>query len=316
MDPGCPTAPWSAVTSAQANAALAGVLAGFMFGGIVLLLGQRPTPRRLQAMSLMLAAFVVLGLDAYLFGLVTGETAALCRRQWTEAMIAAGLLGVGVVAIMCALGLLLNSYIGPEERTPAAAPGAQAEPAGEPDLAGLDEPAELLRLLTRGLMYGVVLLVVFLLTVTAEDYLNAVFSFHPPRWLADLVYGYALLPAAGLAVTYRAKHPARDPGRGRAGAGSQPGRAAITGRLLTVATITAAAYAVLGTILASLAASFPAGDWNPMRTWVAAGITAVSLLAPVPIFVAMASAVPSMLTDRGPQAGTRQASSNAVDQAE
>ena len=162
MGAGCPTTPWSAVASAQANAALAGVLAGFMFGGIVLLLGQRSTSRRLQAMSLMLAAFVVLGLDAYLFGLVTGETAALCRRQWTEAMIAAGLLGVGVVAIVCGLGLLLNSYISVEELTIAAGHGDSG------DHTSLDEPARLLRLLTRGLMYGVVVLVVFLLTGLPE----------------------------------------------------------------------------------------------------------------------------------------------------
>jgi hypothetical protein len=108
-----------------------------------------------------------------------------------------------------------------------------------------------------------------------------VFSIHPPRWLADPVYGYGALPAIGLAGAALAR---RALGkfmrskfmRGRLGAGSQPGQSAVYGRLLAVAAITATAYAVLGTILASLAASFPAGDWTPMRTWVAVGVTAVS----------------------------------------
>lgn len=53
-------------------------------------------PSCVQALSLLFAAFVVLGLDAYLFGLVTGDAGQLTRRRaWTEAMYAAGLLGVG-----------------------------------------------------------------------------------------------------------------------------------------------------------------------------------------------------------------------------
>jgi hypothetical protein len=296
-----------------------------MFGGIVLLLGQRPTSRRLQAMSLMLAAFVVLGLDAYLFGLVTGETAALCRRQWTEAMIAAGLLGVGAVAIICGLGLLLNSYICEERIAPAAGPArqpAQETGAGRPQEPGraaeldtrdgpadghgpadLDEPARLLQLLTSLLVCGVVFIVVFLETVTAEDYLNAVFNLHPPRWLADPVYGYGTLVLVGLVGGYLFKRRSPTIRNRPSDAGTRDGRATAPGKLLTVATVTAAAYAVLGTMLASLAASFPVIDWNPMRTWVAVGITAVSLLVPVPIFVAMANAVLWELTDHGPAGG-------------
>lgn len=52
MTVGCPLSGWSAVTSAQANTALAAVLAGFMLNGIVLLLSNgsvcrnRPASRR------------------------------------------------------------------------------------------------------------------------------------------------------------------------------------------------------------------------------------------------------------------------------
>jgi hypothetical protein len=270
MSIGCATGGWSAVTSSPANSALAGVLAGFMFGGIVLLLGQSATRQRLQAMSLLFSAFVVLGLDSYLFGLVTGDTSA-CRREWTEAMMGAGLLGVGAVAIVSALGLLLTSYI--------AEPATAASQDHAADLATSPE-AKLLRVLTSVLLYGAVAVVVFILTVVAEDYLNAVFNTHPPRWLADPVYAYAALPLAGL-LGLRVLRRWRKPGT------------SASGTLLAVATITGGGYAVLGVVLASLAASFPVHDWFPIPTWVAIATTVIGLLVPVPIFVALVATVPT-----------------------
>jgi hypothetical protein len=72
----CSPTVWSAVSSALANATLAGVLAGFMLNGIVMLLGGKSvrSPGYVQAACLLFAAFVALGLDSYLFGLVTGDT--------------------------------------------------------------------------------------------------------------------------------------------------------------------------------------------------------------------------------------------------
>ena len=64
---GCGSAGWSAVSSAGANSALAGVLAGFMLNGIVVLLSRTITDiGKVRALGLLLAAFVALGLDSYL----------------------------------------------------------------------------------------------------------------------------------------------------------------------------------------------------------------------------------------------------------
>ena len=94
---GCSNAGWSAVSSAGPMSALAGVLAGFMLNGIVVLLSQTMKDiGKVRALGLLLAAFVALGLDSYLFALVTGDSS--CHRAWTEAMLAAGLLGIGTVA--------------------------------------------------------------------------------------------------------------------------------------------------------------------------------------------------------------------------
>ena len=107
---GCGSAGWSAVSSAGANSALAGVLAGFMLNGIVVLLSRTITDiGKVRALGLLLAAFVALGLDSYLFGLVTGDKS--CHRAWTEAMLAAGLLAVGTVAIIAGFGLLVAEYV-------------------------------------------------------------------------------------------------------------------------------------------------------------------------------------------------------------
>jgi hypothetical protein len=78
---GCEVDGWSAVSSATANAALAGVLAGFMLNGVAVLLGRTEKgPRFIQALTLLFAAFVALGLDAYLWGLVTPVGACHGRR--------------------------------------------------------------------------------------------------------------------------------------------------------------------------------------------------------------------------------------------
>ena len=111
----CASTGWSAVSSALANATLAGLLAGFMLNGIVVLLSRQPEPGQrvgyFQSASLLFAAFVTLGLDSFLFGLITGDTATVaCRRAWTEAMFAAGLLGVGTVAVVVSIVFLLGVF--------------------------------------------------------------------------------------------------------------------------------------------------------------------------------------------------------------
>jgi hypothetical protein len=82
-----------------------------MINGIVLVLGKKPEeikPGYVQGASLLFVAFFALGLDAFLFGLVTGDSA--CRRAWTEAMFAAGLLGIGTAAIIGGFIYLFTFY--------------------------------------------------------------------------------------------------------------------------------------------------------------------------------------------------------------
>jgi hypothetical protein len=174
---GCSDAGWSAVTSAGANTALAGVLAGFMLNGIVVMLSsQMRDIGKVRALSLLFAAFVALGLDSYLFGMVSGDSS--CQRAWTEAMLAAGLLGVGAVAIISGFGLLVAEYVTTAD----------------------SEPTALLTTLFNWLRAGTALVVLGLLNMTSWNYLSAVLGSHVPGYAKDLLWSYLGIGAAALVI--------------------------------------------------------------------------------------------------------------------
>jgi hypothetical protein len=199
----CASTGWSAVSSALANATVAGLLAGFMLNGIVVLLSRQPDRAQrigyVQAASLLFGAFVTLGLDSFLFGLVTGDTSQVaCRRAWSEAMVAAGLLGLGTVTVVVSIVFLLGVFFEPTVRTAVAGAhegpggGAQAGEPGPPD-DGRDEDSvwksnNLLNALCSLLRPAVALLVVGLLVMTAVSYLFALFRGHAPAWMYYLVW--------------------------------------------------------------------------------------------------------------------------------
>ena len=121
MTPPCPGSSWDTVTAATAMAQLAGVIGGFVFAGIVVLLSQ-PRPEtdqtaqqagsdRLRALIPFIATFIAMGLNAYVFGLISGEAGDACRRVWTATVIASGMLAIGTVATICGLVLLVRAYL-------------------------------------------------------------------------------------------------------------------------------------------------------------------------------------------------------------
>jgi hypothetical protein len=174
---GCSNAGWSAVSSAGPMSALAGVLAGFMLNGIVVLLSQTMKDiGKVRALGLLLAAFVALGLDSYLFALVTGDSS--CHRAWTEAMLAAGLLGIGTVAIIAGFGLLVAEYVEKKD----------------------SESIDMLTTLFNVLRVGVALVVLGLLFMTSWNYLYAVLGSHVPGYAKDLLLVYFGIGVLGLVV--------------------------------------------------------------------------------------------------------------------
>ncbi len=128
-DPACSTHGWSILNSAPTNSTLAGVLAGFAFTAAVMYVGRagpvidesRTDPRTaarrtaasgmqdVQTISLFTAAFIILGLDSFVWSMVAGSRPLItateplepCGRVWSQAIIAAGMLGLGAIAMVC-----------------------------------------------------------------------------------------------------------------------------------------------------------------------------------------------------------------------
>ena len=115
---------WSILASAQANSNFAGILAGFLFFGLIYLLGK--DEKRGEIVSLFTASFIVLAFAGYLFSRVSGfsapsdpgpATVSFCKGVWMEGMIAYAMLVVGTATMIVGLGYVLVSYDPKSDRT-------------------------------------------------------------------------------------------------------------------------------------------------------------------------------------------------------
>jgi hypothetical protein len=286
---GCSVGVWSAVASASANATLAAVLAGFMINGIILLLGNTTVMKAeyVQTLALMFAAFVALGLDAFLFGIVTGENTNVlhgvtCRRAWTEAMFAAGLLGIGAVAIVVAFVILFSAYFSDAEYK-----GSRWE-----WVASL----EMLEVFSRLIRGGVAVGVIAFLYLTARSYLLAIFNDHVPVIGTVFLYGYVIVAAVVvLGMTAFSLKPGSDNPISKF-LSVNTKREFI--RWLRIAIWSAIIYTVISALLAAGAASISARFWNPAYPAVRVifGITVAwaSIVSLLPLLLLLIRTVPGL----------------------
>jgi hypothetical protein len=292
MGVGCSVTGWSAVASASANASLAAVLAGFMINGIVLVLGFKPSEMKaeyIQALALLFAAFVALGLDAFLFGLVTGDgtnivgKVSACRRTWTEAMLAAGLLGIGAVVIVASFVILFTFYI----------PSSSKFGYGAPDFLG--EAVRMLERLCNALRGGVAVVVVALLYMTSRSYLIAVFNGHIPLFGTLYLYIYfgAGLLAVGIVFGDALIEHSFD---NRVSRFLRVNYKRQFIKALEIALYFFGGYTIISGLAAAVVAGSPARFWNPTSLgvqWVIFSIVIwVSIVSLIPILLLLARAVP------------------------
>jgi hypothetical protein len=105
----CSQLEWNPLNSAEPHSSLAGVLAGLVFAGIVVLVGDRSRlAYRHRSLMLLTAALFSLAFDAFIFSVIAGEQ--VCARAWTITMPAADLLGVGSLGIFGGLSWLFHAY--------------------------------------------------------------------------------------------------------------------------------------------------------------------------------------------------------------
>lgn len=119
----CVTNGWSIVASAQAYSNFAGILAGFLFFGLIYLLGR--DEKRAEIVLLFTASFIILAFASYLFSRISGfsassdpdrATASACKGVWMAGMIADAMLVVGAATMIVGLGYVLVSYDPKSER--------------------------------------------------------------------------------------------------------------------------------------------------------------------------------------------------------
>jgi hypothetical protein len=108
---------WSPIAAAGTESALSGVLAGFVFTALTVVLTTSVVrhPRaeetrnwRSCALQLFFGAFVILALDSYFTSIIAGELA--CNRAYAESTLSGGGLGDGAILMIAGLGCLIAAY--------------------------------------------------------------------------------------------------------------------------------------------------------------------------------------------------------------
>ncbi|MGI5501325.1 hypothetical protein ACQEU1_13960 [Lentzea sp. CA-135723] len=256
------------ITSAPTNSQLAGVLAGFVFTGILILFG-RPGPKNTQTLSLFAATFVILGFDSYLFSLISGgDSDPVCSRVWTESMAASGMLAAGATALIGGIRWLLAHHLDDE---------AEGE---VPDSNTVD-----LDRLSLYMLYGVATAVMLLLAATTLDYFQVVFEHRAPGWLNWLVSLSPLAVGATAVVLTRrrARRTAVDDSQQRSNRAT---------RSLSVTAFGLLVYAVVGPVFAGVLTNLPTSLWSPTPALLIVMGVVIGLVFPAVLLVALIVSAP------------------------
>ena len=158
---------WDATTAASGQSVLSGVLAGFVFGGIVVVLSTREGRRgreTARALKLLFSAFFGLVVTAYLFADQAADTN--CVRAFAEENLAGALLGTFALVLIVSLTWLVVAYRLHAE-------GALG--------------------FFRSLIYFASAFVVLLLCTSSYSYLQYVLPHGPPRFTFPAMYGTGVL---------------------------------------------------------------------------------------------------------------------------
>ena len=298
--PTCATHGWSILNAASTNAGIAGVLAGFAFTAGVVYIGRQERAldestrdaatvarhikarsiQDVQTVSLFVVSFIVLGLDSFIWSIVSGsrpvvgltevmveQPPELCGRVWSQAIIAVGMFGLGAIAMVCnitSLFLWQQSSVRDEDSR------------------------NYLRFFLLVVTAGAVLGVTCFVGSDTMNYLDVVYSGHPPVWFttatAIVTFGGLAIALAVGARAYFAKmlrNDRRVPLRDR----------------MRLPSFLIAVYALVGAVGVTAAARFP--DWpDAPATWLVLIYWTIGLVLPVVVVILVARAIPPAKSPR------------------
>lgn len=103
---------WSPIASAGALSAFCGIFAGFVFAGIVVVIGEKNPAggdgHASRGLRLLLPCFFGLAVASYLYSLISGEL--VCLRALTEQLFAGAILAADAIVVIVALAWLLPAF--------------------------------------------------------------------------------------------------------------------------------------------------------------------------------------------------------------
>jgi hypothetical protein len=277
MADGCASHGWSIVTSASTNSQFAGVLAGFVFTGIVILFTMRGA-RYTQALAVLCPTFVVLGFDSYAFSHVTGSIGdTACGRVWTDGMFASGMLGVGASGVVMTIGWLVAAHLDGDSPT-------------GPLVAQQGSSMELnLPRIASGMMYGVTVGITLLLAMTAERYIRFVTNERPGSTWIWIIWGVPVAVALVIFALILVRSPTVRPHKHRLALGQ-----AFRRRSLLVAVYGMLAYGVFAPVIAGVLLALSDQMWARPHSMIIGLTVGVELIVAAALLITLLLAAPPM----------------------
>ncbi|MET9497357.1 hypothetical protein [Streptomyces sp. NPDC006552] len=103
---------WNPIGSAESLSAFCGIFAGFVFSGVVMVIGQKNAAgsdgHASRGLRLLLPSFFGLAIAAYLYALTSGEL--VCKRALVEQLFAGAILAADAIVVIAGLAWLLLAY--------------------------------------------------------------------------------------------------------------------------------------------------------------------------------------------------------------
>ncbi|MER7894303.1 hypothetical protein ABTX15_31300 [Micromonospora sp. NPDC094482] len=300
----CASHGWSIITSASTNSQFAGVLAGFVFTGIVMLFAMRGG-RYTQALAVLSPTFIVLGFDSYLFSHVTGSgNDGECARVWTDGMFASGMLGVGAAGVVSSICWLLAAHLdahaeqlppknaSTDETTQQSHKDAQAQTATDQRTQAAQRDPAIVNLprIAAGMVYGVTVGISLLLAMTADRYLRLVLADAPSTVWIWAVWAVPVAVLVRIAVLVFARWRRRKSHPHAVESKTRNSRV----RSLTFVVYGMLTYGLLTPVLAGVIASVSDHWWREPAPLIIVAAVFVELVLATLLLVALVLAAPPM----------------------